>query len=182
MGEANTRLLTCVIAVVAVALVLGAAGAAEASGRPATDDKEGEAAVLQPRPGRTWYFGLRTGYYSGTNEPFIGGEVFVPLSDRLTLNPNVEWVFVQEIDGLATFNTDLVYDFPLSGNNFYWLGAGVGVRRFAKGGGWPPENNLALNLLAGVGFGQGQEFMPFLQGKVAMSDATEVVLTAGFRF
>ena len=44
------------------------------------------------------------------------------------------------------------------------------------------KNICALNLLGGIGFGQGNEFMPFVQGKLAISDATEFVLSAGFRF
>lgn len=139
-------------------------------------------AAVQARPGRGWYLGGRTGFYSAQGDPFIGAEVFVPVAERLSFNPNVEWVFVQDIDGLFTVNADVVYDFSLQGSNFMWAGAGVGVRHFAKGGGWPAENNLALNLLGGMGFGQGNEIMPFVQGKLAISDATEFVLSAGFRF
>ncbi len=169
------------VVVVLLVFMFLPAGPVEA-GEPPHPDDEGTGA-LELRPGRNWYFGGRTGFYASAGSLFIGGEVFLPVGDRVSINPNVEWVFVDEIDGLATFNLDAIYDFPFtSGNSFSWLGAGVGVRRFAKGGGWPPETNLALNLLGGVGFGRGQEHMPFVQGKLAISDNVEFVLSAGFRF
>ena len=167
--------------------VLCLAEPALASGRPSgsgpvEEDGNETAAGLQPRPGCSWYVGARAGFYAAQGQPFIGGEVLVPVASRVSFNPNVEWVFVEEIDGIFTANADMIYDFPLSAGNFMWAGAGVGVRHFAKGGGWAPENNLALNLLGGLGFGQGKEYMPFVQGKLSISDATEFVLSAGFRF
>ncbi|HSD65660.1 MAG TPA: hypothetical protein VLF95_03110, partial [Vicinamibacteria bacterium] len=39
-------------------------------------------------------FGLRAGYYTKVEKPFVGAELLVHMAPRFYFNPNVEYVFV----------------------------------------------------------------------------------------
>lgn len=178
---------------VMVALIVCASPAdAQIRPRSATPSVEASAAAVQsstttPRT-RSWLYGVRGGLYSVDNHGFLGGGAALPVAQRFWFDPNAEWLFVSEIDRMFTVNADLLYDLPASGSMLPWVGAGIGIRHFAKGDGWGPEHSLGLNVIGGMGFGQGNGLIPFVQGKVFVAGDTlfantaELVLCAGVRF
>ena len=183
MNDLN-RVLTVVAIVAACALLTNVATVTAQDRRGSA---ERQASVSTPH-GRTWLYGVRGGAYSVDSHGFFGGGVALPVSERFWFNPNAEWLFVSDIDRMFTVNADLQYDLPANGSIRPWLGAGIGVRHFAKGNGWGPEHSLGLNLLGGLGFGGRSAVIPFVQGKVFLAGDTlfantaEVVLSAGIRF
>ena len=56
-------------------------------------------------------FGVRTGFYTDVDEPFIGIEGLFGLGNHVYLNPNFEYVFTED-PHYMTFNADFHYDFP----------------------------------------------------------------------
>ena len=137
---------------------------------------------------RSWQYGVRGGLYSNGGRGFLGGGTVFPVSQRFAFNPNAEWLFDDTIDRMFMINADLHYDLPIDGRALSWVGAGIGVRHFAKGDGWPPEHSLGLNLVGGMGLAQENGLVPFVQAKVFLAgdtlfaNGTEFVMTAGLRF
>jgi hypothetical protein len=133
-------------------------------------------------------FGLRAGFYEDADAGFVGAELLTGLTRQWFLNPNLEYVFVDDGD-LATLNLDAHYDFPVSAPFYVWGGGGVALI-YSKVD-VPPrlqdrvddtETDLGLNLIGGVGFGKGQALRPYVQGKVTISDDTEASIAFGIRF
>ncbi len=113
------------------------------------------AAVLVPEPASAHddtLFGVRGGYYTQEEQPFVGVELLVPLAHSFYANPNVEYIFG---DGRTymTFNMDFHYDCTDVGANFL---AGVGLSR--------------------------HRVIPYFQVKVIAHGDTEAALTFGLRF
>jgi len=125
-------------------------------------------------------FGIRGGYYFDLEEPFLGGELITRVARRIYFNPNVEWVFVENLRYM-TFNADFHYDFPTRGSNFVWAGAGLGLLYADPEGPDNSDTDPALNLLAGIGFRTG-ELIPFFQAKLIVNGGSEFVLAFGLRF
>lgn len=126
-------------------------------------------------------WGLRLGYYTDVGEPLVAVEAAAPLGGRVSFNPNLEYVFVDAVRYL-TLNADFLYEFRTQGPQSVWAGAGLGVVSLDPEG--PPEGDtdLALNLLAGVGFRTSGRLVPYFQGKIAWKDSTELALSFGIRF
>ena len=137
---------------------------------------------------RPWLYTVHGGVYSADGFGFLGGGVTVPVAQRFWFTPSGEWLFVRNIDRMFTLNADLRYDVPVDGSVLPWVGAGIGVRHFAKGDGWRPEHSLGFNLTGGLGFPQLGGMIPFVQGKVFLAGDTlfantaEFVMSAGLRF
>ena len=125
-------------------------------------------------------FGVRGGYYFDVEQPFLGAELIMPVARRVYFNPNLEWVFVENLRYL-TLNADFHYDFPTRGSNFVWAGAGLGLLRADPEGPGNADTDPALNLLAGVGFRTGG-LIPYVQAKVIVNGGSEFVLAFGVRF
>jgi hypothetical protein len=133
-------------------------------------------------------FGVRGGLYSDAEAGFLGAELLTGISRNWFLNPNLEYVFVDDGD-LWTLNLDAHYDFRTGAPYYVWAGGGPAVIFSSLD---PPrgcrrcdddsETDLGLNLLAGVGFGKGQAIRPYVQGKVILSDNTEAVIAFGLHF
>ena len=130
-------------------------------------------------------FGVRGGLYSDAEGGFLGVELLTDLTGRWFLNPNAEYVFVDDGD-LWTLNLDAHYDLPLQAPTDVWVGGGLAVI-FADDdrpgrGDDDSETDIGVNLLAGVGFLRREAIRPYVQGKVVLSDETEAVLAVGVRF
>jgi hypothetical protein len=127
-------------------------------------------------------FGVRTGFYSEANEGYVGAEVLVNMSRSWFFNPNAEYVFIDN-GTLMTFNGDVHYDFEVNGPTYVWAGGGPAVilrdpdfpRRSDR------ETELGVNLLAGIGW-RASSVVPYLQGKVTLSDNNEAAVAFGVRF
>jgi hypothetical protein len=124
--------------------------------------------------------GVRGGYYTDIEEPFVGAELLLRVAPRFYFNPNAEYVFVNNAK-YFTWNADFHYDFHHRGSSFAWLGAGLAVTTFNPRGPNNSDNDVAANFLAGVGVRSGG-LIPYFQAKVIARDETEFVLAFGLRF
>ena len=181
-----TGLARCSILVV---LVLVNVALAEAQDRVWPVAETTAAAQPPSEVPQPWLYAVHGGVYSADGFGFLGGGVTLPAAQRLWFAPNGEWLFVRNIDRMFTLNADLHYDVPVDCSVLPWVGAGIGVRHFAKGGGWPPEHSLGFNLIGGFGFPhQVSGVTPVIQGKVFIAGETlfantaEFVMSAGLRF
>jgi hypothetical protein len=142
------------------------------------------AAVLCPVPASAEIdFGLRGGYYTDAEELFLGAEILTRIADsRWFFNPNIEFVFVDPGD-LTTLNLDVHYDFETRDDDvFVWAGGGPAVVFRDRGGRHDDdETDPGLNFLAGIGW-QLEAIVPYVQGKILLSDDSEAVLAVGVRF
>jgi hypothetical protein len=124
--------------------------------------------------------GIRGGYYTDIGEPFLGAELLMPVAHRIYFNPNLEYVFVDNLK-YWTVNGDFHYDFPTHRPYYVWAGAGLALVRTDPEG--PAEGNtdVGANLLAGLGFKAGS-VLPYFQAKVILKDGSEFALAFGIRF
>lgn len=124
--------------------------------------------------------GIRGGFYTDAEEPFLGVELLAKLATRFYFNPNVEYVLVERAKYI-TWNADFHYDFHARGSSFAWLGAGLAVVSVNPDGPNNSENDVAANFLAGIGVRTGS-LIPYFQAKLIAKDDTELVLAFGLRF
>src|SRR5687768_3359147 len=115
--------------------------------------------------------GIRAGEYTDIDDPFVGGELVVPLTRRVYFNPNVEWVFVDEAT-VRTANFDLHSDWPVGPHAFVWLGGGLAYLYVDPEGPAESDDDWGANLLAGFGIklGKNPGVLPYLQAKIILSD------------
>lgn len=130
-------------------------------------------------------FGVRAGIYDDAGEPFIGGELLFPLTRSWYLNPNLEYVLVDDGD-LITINGDVHYDFDVDFSGYVWAGGGLAVisddREFPRRRRDDDDTDIGVNLLGGVGWKTGSNLVPYVQGKVILADDNEFVAAFGIRF
>ena len=123
-------------------------------------------------------FGVRTGFYTKAEKPFLGAELLVPLSHSVFLDPNVEYVFT---DGRTymTFNADFHYDFPTHGSTYVWAGAGLAVL-YSKPEGSGSSTDVGADFIFGLG--HRGPVVPYIQAKLIAKSDTEFVIGVGLRF
>ena len=138
------------------------------------------ALFVAPRPASAEMFGVRLGYYTDVEEPFLGAELLFKLAPRIYLNPNVEAVLVDN-GRLLTLNGDVHYDLPTGGRNMIWVGAGLAVINADPEGDDNGDTELGANFFAGLGRRTGR-VIPYVQVKAIAKDDTEFVLAVGLRF
>jgi hypothetical protein len=167
----RVRLIFLMVGVLAAAMMMSAAA-------PAQD--------------REVQFGLRTGYYVGTDGPFVGMEVTVPFLPLFIFNPNIEAAFGNDRDTFS-MNADAYIELPLPSPSSVWFGGGpaVLVRNYDQSPshhpGRPPhykddDVNLGFNLLSGVGWRTGNGSQFYFQGKFVIAGDPEGVFSFGVRF
>ncbi len=125
------------------------------------------------------WFGIRGGYYTKIEKPFLGAELLVGVAPHFYFNPNIEYVFVDS-GSYITFNGDFHYDFPTHSATYVWLGAGLAVVRDHPEG-LAPSTDLAANIFGGIGFRSGS-VIPYIQAKVIVKNDSLAVLAVGLRF
>jgi hypothetical protein len=124
-------------------------------------------------------FGVRGGYYTKVEKPFLGAELLVRAAPHFYFNPNVEYVFVDN-GSYLTFNGDFHYDFPTHSSTYLWLGAGVAFVRVHPDG-FGPSTEVGANLLGGIGF-RSEGVIPYIQVKAIVKNDSLFVLAVGLRF
>lgn len=116
-------------------------------------------------------WGVRAGITEG--DPMIGAELVMPLVGDLVVNPNIELT-----SDLFSANADVHYDFDISRDTSFWIGAGLAFVN-------PDEGDIdgGVNLLGGIGTRRGRMY-PYAQVKLTSTgdagDFTSVAL--GVRF
>ena len=141
------------------------------------------AAILLAVPAATQAdprFGVRVGYYTEAEDPFIGAELLFRIVPEIYFNPNVEVVLVDN-GRYLTANGDFHYDFYQSRRTFLWLGAGLAVLNRDPEGPADGDTDLGLNLLGGIGARRGR-VIPYAQAKIILKSDTEFVIGVGLRF
>jgi hypothetical protein len=126
-------------------------------------------------------FGVRFGYYTEAEDPFLGAEMlFRVIAPEIYFNPNVEAVLVD--DGhYFTVNADFHYDFLSGRRTFAWLGTGLAILNTDPGGSAESDTDFGFNLLAGIGSRRGR-VIPYAQAKLILKSDTEFVIGVGLRF
>ena len=130
-------------------------------------------------------FGLRTGYYVGTDGPFVGLEVAFPFLPLFYFNPNIEAAFGNHRDTFS-MNADAYLEIPIPEPTRVWFGGGPAV--LIRNNSLPPPHhnsddvNLGLNAFTGVGWRTGSGPMFYFQGKVVLTSDVEGVFGFGIRF
>jgi hypothetical protein len=124
--------------------------------------------------------GIRGGFYTDVDEPFLGVELLLGVTHSIYFNPNVEYVFV-EGGSYLTVNGDFHYDLVHNEPYYFWLGAGLGLARIDPEGPDNSDSELVGNFLAGVGFRAGGA-VPYVQGKIIVKDDTAASIAVGIRF
>ncbi len=125
-------------------------------------------------------FGVRGGYYTKVDKPFLGAELLARVAPRLYFNPNVEYVFVDN-GTYMTFNGDFHYDFPTHSRTYVWLGAGPALVRVDPEGPANANTDLAANLLGGIGLRKAS-VTPYIQAKAIIKSDSLFSLAIGLRF
>lgn len=125
-------------------------------------------------------FGVRLGYYTEAEAPFLGAEMLFRIVPEIYFNPNVEAVFVDDGHSFS-INGDFHYDFLSGRRTFVWLGAGLGVVSSHPEEPAEGDTDVGLNLLAGIGARRGR-VIPYAQAKVILKSDTEFVIGVGLRF
>ena len=138
----------------------------------------GLATLSTSTPAMADMFGVRAGYYTKAEKPFVGAELLVPLSHSVFLDPNVEYVFT-EGQTYMTFNADFHYDFPTHGSTYVWAGAGLAVL-YSNVDGPGSSTDVGANFVFGLG--RRGPVVPYVQAKLIAKTDTEFVIGVGLRF
>lgn len=124
--------------------------------------------------------GLRGGYYTDLEKPYIGGGFRTGLSRALDINPNLEYVLV---DGgsYMTINIDLLYTITANRHNYAWLGTGLAISKFDPEGDMEGDSDTGFNFIFGYGF-MMRTMVPYLQAKIITGNYDDVVIGGGLLF
>ncbi|MDZ7722291.1 MAG: hypothetical protein U5R06_05540 [candidate division KSB1 bacterium] len=137
--------------------------------------------LVMTLPAQTADFGVRVGSYTDMEELFVGGELLTPLARHTYLNPNIEYILLEDATYM-TFNLDAHYDFFHSRRAFMWAGAGLAIQYFDWDGKDNSNTETGLNLLMGLGFDTVGDVTPYIQGKLILGDYDDFVIGLGLRF
>jgi hypothetical protein len=137
------------------------------------------ALLVSATPARADLVGVRAGVYTNLNKPFAGVELLLALSHDVFLNPNVEYVFIDN-DTYLTFNGDFHYDFHTHSRALVWAGGGLAVIFEDPKGPIGSSTDVGANVLLGVGL-KG-DVIPYVQAKLIAKKNTEFVIAFGLRF
>ena len=117
-------------------------------------------------------WGVRAGITD--SDPMIGVELVMPIVGDLVVNPNVEFA-----TDVFTANADVHYDFNISSDTSFWIGAGLAFVNIDDQDGY----DGGVNLLGGIGTRRGRMY-PYAQAKfTSTSDVGDFTsLAVGVRF
>lgn len=145
--------------VLAVVLLVCAAGAAAAQGAP----------------------GVRAGVSGDPDQFYVGAHFETgPLVDRLRFRPNVEAGFGDDLT-LIAFNFEFTYGIPIKGEPWgLYVGGGpaINLYSFDRGGDDDTETEPGVNFLFGVGHRNGF----FAEFKVGAIDSPDFKFGIGYTF
>lgn len=135
----------------------------------------GSAAAADPR------FGIHAGLWTDGSDPVVGGDVVLPLHEPdWTINPSLEYVPGDHVDRWV-LNGDALYDLDLNTEAEVWVGGGLAIL-FKNHDRHGSSTDVGLNLLAGAGLETSSGLLPYVQGKVIITDDSSLALVLGLRF
>lgn len=137
----------------------------------------GSAVAAEAQTSRA-HLGPRVTYNFDAEEVGLGGQVGLPLGNRLELYPSFD-VFFVDPGSLWAFNADLKYRFGGEGMEWLYTGAGLNVTNSSFAGN--DESDAGLNLLLGVESLSGWVH-PFAEGRVTLGDESAFQLSGGLNF
>jgi hypothetical protein len=111
----------------------------------------------------------------------MGGEYLANLGSNVYLNPNIEFVLVDN-GSMFTLNMDAHYDIPTRANIYIWAGGGLGLIYFNPEGAGDSHTDAGLSILFGLGFITSSRLIPYIQAKGIISDNSNFALAFGLRF
>jgi hypothetical protein len=126
-------------------------------------------------------FGIHAGVWTDDGDPLVGGDVVLPLHEpHWTINPSLEYVAGNRVDRWI-LNGDALFDLDLDTKAEVWVGGGLAIlfNDHDRGG---SSTDLGLNLLAGAGLDTSSGLLPYVQGKVVITDDSSFALVLGLRF
>ncbi|HZN54715.1 MAG TPA: hypothetical protein VFB67_05285 [Candidatus Polarisedimenticolaceae bacterium] len=125
---------------------------------------------------------VRGGVNTDAEGPFVGAGILTNIggSHSWYFNPNAEYTAGDTTDVLS-LNADVHYDFATASKWSPWLGAGPAFVTYDPEFGEDDDNDVGLNLLAGVGAKHGK-VRPFVQGKALVADNSEFLIAGGIRW
>lgn len=126
------------------------------------------------------FIGIRAGFYTEAEKPFIGAEYLAGVAPSVDFNPNIEYVFMENATYL-TMNLDAHYDFYSRSRAFFYFGGGLAIQYFKVEGIDESDTNTGLNLLFGMGVARGP-VIPYIQAKAVLMEDNEFVIGFGLRF
>jgi hypothetical protein len=118
--------------------------------------------------------GMRTGYYTDAEAPFVGIELVARLSPSVRLNPNAE-IVLRDGRKQHTVNLDAFYELPSDKRSFLWLGGGASLFTVQD------HTDIFTNFFCGVGLAR-ESVIPYFQLKLVAKDDAEIVVAFGLRF
>jgi hypothetical protein len=124
---------------------------------------------------RNAHIGVHAGYNTDVEDAVLGGQLTVPLVERLEFYPSLDIYFPDEGTRLG-FNGDLKYGVPLGGTSWFYFGGGLNVlyRDVADAS----DSDLGVNLIGGLE-GRGGTVHPFGELRVMLHDNTLLQLAGG---
>ena len=123
---------------------------------------------------------VTAGDYLDIHKPFVGVGYSMPVAPRWTLEPNADYIFVND-GSKYSFNVDGRYRLNPSQANAMYVGAGLGVvqRNRAFGN----YTDSAVNLVWSVDFnGYSGPVTPFINTRAVLSNHSDFGVSFGVRF
>lgn len=122
-------------------------------------------------------FEVRGGLYKDAEEPFVGAGLLTSLGSNWFLNPNLEYVFIDDGTSSPPTSTSTMIRGPLP--FYWWVGAGPALVHLNSEDG--SDTDLGANVFSGIA-SRRAGVRPFLQGKVIVKDDSEASIAVGLRF
>lgn len=123
---------------------------------------------------------LSAGNFFDVRNPYVGVGYQMPFSPRWSIEPNAEYVFVNN-GHMYSFNVDGRYLLNPSNPNPMSIGAGLGIVN--RDLGFTDSTDAALNLTWRIDFNSyGGPVIPFIGTKAVLSNYSDFAVSFGVRF
>lgn len=126
------------------------------------------------------FWGTRLGVYTDGSNFFVGGEYLTPINRNIDFNPNIEYIFVDNLVFL-TFNFDVQHDFTPWNDMIFWAGGGIALL-YVNPDHADSETDIGLNLSSTLSFEVQNSLFPYVQAKIILSDNSNFAIGFGLRF
>ena len=123
---------------------------------------------------------VTAGNYFNMSQPFLGIGYQMPISPRWSIQPNAEYIFVDQ-GHMYAYNVDGKYLMDPSAPNRMYLGGGFGVIR--RNTPFADSTDSAVNVTWGVDFDSYKgPLTPFISTRAVFSNNSDFAVSFGVRF